>query len=134
MTSKVVYLGELRTEILHLASDQKSITDAPIDNRGRGEAFSPTDLLATSLASCMLTIVAIRAREMNLDITGSYADVLKTMKSSPRRVGQIDVTLYFYNVQDTVTQSLFKKIALACPVAKSLHPDLRQNVNFVYFN
>ena len=132
MTSKVVYLGQLRTEIIHCASGQKSITDAPLDNQGKGEAFSPTDLMATSLASCMLTVVGIRAKDMNLDISGTYAEVEKIMVSNPRRVGQLNVKIYFKKVKEKGLKSLFQQIALACPVAKSLHIDVVQNVEFYF--
>lgn len=134
MTSKVVYLENLRTQIVHLASGQESITDAPVDNNGKGEAFSPTDLLATSLASCMLTVVGIRAQKMNLNIDGSFAQVQKIMESNPRRVSQIDVQVVFRGAFSQGEQSLFQQVAINCPVAKSLHPEIIQNIEFSFEN
>lgn len=132
MTSKVVYLENLRTEITHLSSGQKSITDAPVDNHGKGEAFSPTDLLATSLAACMLTVMGIKAEQHELHIDGSYAEVQKHMESNPRRVSQIEVRLYIKGRFSQSEKSLLQQTALNCPVAKSLHPDLTQSVSFRY--
>ena len=86
MTSKVTYLGELRTQCVHLRSGNRFITDAPVDNNGRGEAFSPTDTVATALASCMLTVMGIKARSMDLELKGAYADVTKHMAANPRRI------------------------------------------------
>jgi len=134
MTSKVVYLENLRTQIEHLASGQKSITDAPVDNNGKGEAFSPTDLLATSLASCMLTVVGIKAQKLSLNINGSYAQVLKTMESDPRRVSSVDIQVVFKGTLSQGEKSLFQQIAINCPVAKSLHPNIIQNVSFSFEN
>jgi len=127
-TSKVVYLEKLRTKIEHLSSGQTSITDAPMDNHGKGEAFSPTDLLATSLASCMLTVVGIRARSMGFDIDGSTATVTKTMASEPRRVSQIDVDLTLKGSFSDGQKSLFTQIVINCPVAKSLNQEIVQNI------
>src|SRR5690606_4392712 len=94
MTSKVTYLGELRTECEHLASGNKIITDAPLDNQGKAEAFSPTDTVATALASCMFTIMGIKARDMSLDLQNSYAEVTKIMASNPRRISRIEINFY----------------------------------------
>ncbi|MBP6828032.1 MAG: OsmC family protein, partial [Saprospiraceae bacterium] len=93
MTSKVEYLGELRTECTHLRSGQKFITDAPVDNQGKGEAFSPTDLSATSLASCMLTTMGISALNHGIDMNGAGAEVHKIMASDPRRIARVEVTV-----------------------------------------
>ena len=93
MTSKVTYLGDLRTESVHLKSNNSFITDAPLDNNGKGEAFSPTDTVATGLASCMMTVMGIKARDMGIDLKGTTASVNKIMASDPRRIYKIEVTL-----------------------------------------
>ena len=129
-TSKVTYQGDLRTIAIHLQSNNEIITDAPTDNQGKGEAFSPTDLLATSLASCMLTIIGIKARDMNIDIAGTTAEVTKIMAAEPRRVSEIHVIVTFNSELDDRTQTIFYNTALNCPVANSIHPDITQNVVF----
>lgn len=130
-TSLVIYTGNLRTENIHLASGNKIITDAPVDNHGKGEYFSPTDLLATSLANCILTTMAIAATQMNIELKGSKATVTKTMGAGPRRVIKIDVELELTGIPEEHRERL-EHIAHACPVAKSLHPDIQQNVTFRY--
>ena len=127
-TSKVTYQGDLRTIAIHLQSNNEIITDAPVDNQGKGEAFSPTDLLATSLASCMLTIIGIKARDMEIDIAGTTAEVTKIMAAEPRRVSEIHVEITFNQELDDKTQKIFYNTALTCPVAKSIHPDIIQRV------
>ena len=127
-TSKVTYQGDLRTIAIHLQSNNEIITDAPVDNQGKGEAFSPTDLLATSLASCMLTIIGIKARDMGIDIAGTTADVTKVMSADPRRVSEVHVAITFNQQLDDKTQKIFYNTALTCPVAKSIHPDIIQKV------
>lgn len=127
-TSKVTYQGDLRTTAIHLQSNNETITDAPLDNQGKGEAFSPTDLLATSLASCMLTIIGIKARDMEIDIAGTTAEVTKIMAAEPRRVSEIHVEITFNQELDDKTQKIFYNTALTCPVAKSIHPDIIQRV------
>ena len=129
-TSTVTYQGELRTSAIHLKSNNEVITDAPTDNHGKGEAFSPTDLLATSLASCMLTIMGIKARDMDVDLAGTTANVTKVMATDPRRVSEVKVVIEFKQAFDGRTLTILKNSALTCPVAKSLHPDLVQNVRF----
>lgn len=129
-TSKVTYQGDLRTTAVHLQSNNEIITDAPTDNQGKGEAFSPTDLLATSLASCMLTIIGIKARDMDIDIAGTTAEVTKVMSADPRRVSEIHVIVTFNRELDDRTRTIFYNTALTCPVAKSIHPDITQNVVF----
>lgn len=128
-TSKVTYQGDLRTTAIHLQSNNEIITDAPIDNQGKGEAFSPTDLLVTSLASCMLTIIGIKARDMDINIAGTTADVTKVMAADPRRVSEVHVAITFDQQLDEKTQKIFYNTALTCPVAKSLHPDIIQKVS-----
>ncbi len=127
-TSKVTYQSDLRTTAIHLQSNNEIITDAPVDNQGKGEAFSPTDLLATSLASCMLTIIGIKARDMEIDIAGATAEVTKVMAADPRRVSEIQVNITFQQALDDRTQKIFYNTALTCPVAQSIHPDIIQKV------
>ena len=129
-TSTVVYQGDLRTQALHLKSNNEIITDAPTDNHGKGEAFSPTDLLATSLASCMLTIMGIKAASMELDLSGTKAEVTKVMATEPRRVSEVQVEIYFKQSFDARTQKVLEQAALSCPVAKSIHPDIKQAIEF----
>ena len=132
VTSKVIYKSQLRTTAIHLQSNNEIITDAPTDNQGKGEAFSPTDLLATSLASCMLTIIGIKARDMEIDITGTTAEVTKVMAADPRRVSEVHIAITFNQQLDEKTQKIFYNTALTCPVAKSIHPDIMQKVTFNY--
>lgn len=129
-TSKVTYQGDLRTTATHLQSNNEIITDAPTDNQGKGEAFSPTDLLATSLASCMLTIIGIKAADMGIDITGTTAEVTKIMAANPRRVSEVHIIVTFNQTLDDKTLKIFYNTALTCPVANSLHPDITQNIVF----
>ncbi len=132
MTSSIVYKGELRTEAVHLHSQSAIETDAPLDNQGKAERFSPTDLLATSLGSCMMTIMGIKARDMQLDLTGVKIDIQKHMKADPRRVAGIDVHFHFPDhIQlDEKQKTILQNAALTCPVAKSIHPDIEQRVEF----
>jgi len=130
-TSLVTYLGELRTSAIHLASGNKIITDAPIDNNGKGEAFSPTDLVATSFASCVLTIMGIGAKGHGFSIDGTTVEVTKIMGTEPRRIVEIIATFTFPSNQYTEKQKAFiKHIVDTCPVAKSLHPEIKQMVSF----
>ncbi|GAB4299819.1 MAG: OsmC family protein [Marinilabiliales bacterium] len=132
-TSKVVYKGDLRTEMTHLNSGNIVITDAPVDNHGKGEAFSPTDLLATSLASCILTITGINARENNYNIDGAEAMVTKVMYDNPRRVGEIIIDFTFKdNGLSNKDKTRIKNIVNTCPVAKSLNPDIKIIINFKF--
>lgn len=128
-TAKVTYLGELRTEMQHLQSNTVVVTDAPIDNHGRGEAFSPTDLTATSLASCMFTIMGIKLQSIGKDIKGATADVTKVMYDEPRRIGEIIVDIKIPEQDFTEKEKqLLINITKTCPVAKSLHPAIKQSV------
>jgi uncharacterized OsmC-like protein len=127
MTSTVVYNGDLRTTCTHLKSGSDFETDAPTDNNGKGERFSPTDLLATSLATCMLTVMGIKARTMGFDLIDVKVEVLKLMKSEPRRVGGIELTFHIpENLKniDEKTKSILRHTGDTCPVMKSLHPDI----------
>ena len=130
-TIQTTYLGDLRTEATHVQSGNKIITDAPIDNNGKGEAFSPSDLLATALGSCMITIMGIAAREQDVNIDGTTCSITKIMAPDPRRVVEAKITFQFPagDYTDKV-KIILERAALTCPVAKSLHPDLLQNVVF----
>jgi putative redox protein len=133
MTSEVLYKGGLRTVCTHIKSKEEIITDAPTDNNGKGEAFSPTDLLATSLSACAMTIMGIAANNHEIDIDGTKAEVLKHMASDPRRVSQVDVAFHMPNKTYTNKEkTILEKAALTCPVAKSLHPDIIQNLTFLW--
>lgn len=128
-TTQTIYLGELRTKAKHVRSGNEIITDAPPDNQGKGEAFSPTDLLATSLGSCMITIMGISAREHGFDIDGTTAKIWKIMEANPRRVGEIKIELTFPKNNYTVKEKKFiEKAAFTCPVYLSLHPDLKKTI------
>ena len=130
---EVLYTTELRTEMTHLASGTKVLTDAPIDNQGKGEDFSPTDLASASLASCMLTIMGIAAREHGFNIDGTKALITKEMKSEPRRIGRIIIELHFpHNDYSQKQKKILEHISTTCPVALSLHPDLEQEVKLIY--
>lgn len=132
-TSKITYLGNLRTEAVHLKSGNTIITDAPPDNNGKGEAFSPTDLLATSLGSCMLTIMGIMAQRNNIAIEGTTVEITKVMEANPRRVGEIIVEFSMpANNYTEKEKTLLENAAHTCPVAKSLSADLKQTVVFNY--
>ena len=132
MTSTVIYLGALRTEATHLASSQKLTTDAPKDNQGKGEAFSPTDTVATALASCLLTIMGIKARDLNIYLQGTKAEVHKIMGTTPRRITEIKIDIHFSNSFDDKIKTVLERAARTCPVANSLHPDLKQNLSFIW--
>ena len=130
-TIKTLYLGELRTENEHLQSGNKVITDAPADNRGKGEFFSPTDLLATALGSCIMTIMGIKARDNGIDIEGTQVDVTKIMASDPRRVAEVIVEFTFPKKNYTEEEKqLVESVAGISPVPLSLHPDLVQSIRF----
>lgn len=119
----------MRTTCTHVRSNQSIITDAPVDNHGKGEAFSPTDLLATSLASCALTTVAILGKAKNINIDGANAEVIKHMASEPRRVAKIEILIQMpENNYSEVEKDFIKATIFNCPVAKSLHPDLIQAI------
>jgi uncharacterized OsmC-like protein len=133
MTSSVVYKGELRTVCTHLKSDSAFETDAPTDNQGKGERFSPTDLMATSLATCMLTVMGIKARSMGFDLVDMKIDVLKIMKQDPRRVGAIELTVHIPEALQSIdekTKTVLKYTAHHCPVFKSIHPDIEVKMNW----
>ena len=128
-TVKTIYLGELRTNATHVRSGNTLITDAPVDNKGKGEAFSPTDLLATSLGSCMMTIIGIAARTHGFDVDGTVIRITKIMADNPRRVGEVIVEFDFpQKIYSEKEKAIIHHSAKTCPVALSLHPDLRQTI------
>jgi len=127
MTSKITYQNNLRTSAVHLRSGNEILTDAPVDNRGKGEAFSPTDLFATSLGSCILTIMGIKAADKEIDMTGATAEVNKIMGSNPRRIIRLEVTIQMPDNNYTDKEKKILEAAThGCPVGKSLHPDLEE--------
>jgi len=133
-TSKVFYQGELRTEATHLKSGIKIITDAPTDNHGKGEAFSPTDLVATALASCMISIMGIVAMKEGITkADGASAEVTKVMYAEPRRIGEVHVTITMPALKYSEKEKkIYEHAAYTCPVAKSLHPDIKQIILFIW--
>ena len=132
MTSVVNYLGNLRTESTHISSNDKIVTDAPKDNNGKGEAFSPTDLVASSLSCCILTVMGIVSKKIKYDLTNTKSSVRKIMGDNPRRIAEILVKIEFSKSADSKTKTIIEKAALNCPVAKSLHPDIKQNISFIW--
>ena len=129
---KTTYLGNLRTEIEHVQSGNKLITDAPLDNNGKGEFFSPTDLFASSLGACMLTIMGMSAQSHGVSIDGTVLETEKTMAANPRRVAEITIDFYFPKGvrYDDKAKRLLDAAAKTCPVANSLHPDIVKNIRF----
>ena len=131
-TVETVYLGGLRTEATHIQSGRKILTDAPVDNHGKGEAFSPTDLVATALGSCMMTLMGIAARTQHIDIDGTRLSITKIMSAAPRRIGEIVVEVHFPADYDPKIRTVLERAAATCPVAQSLHPDCTQTIRFHY--
>ena len=131
MTASIIYQGDLRCSATHLQSGTVIETDAPTDNRGKGEKFSPTDTLCVALATCAITTMALRSRDMNIELKDTRIEVLKHMLKDPRRVGQIDVVIHFPQLQlDEEQRSILESAGNNCPVAKSLHPDLKLNIEY----
>jgi uncharacterized OsmC-like protein len=132
MTSTIVYTGNLRTECTHLKSGNTIVTDAPTDNHGLGQAFSPTDLVATALASCMITTMGIKAQSSEIAFNGATAEVTKIMASEPRRIGEVIIKISMPKGLTSKERSILENSAKHCPVTKSLHPDLIETVSFNY--
>lgn len=132
MTSKVIYLGHLRTECTHLRSGSTYITDAPTDNHGKGEAFSPTDTVATGLANCMITVMGIKAGDLGVELAGSTAEVTKHMAASPRRISKIELDLYLPSKVGEKHRRILENTGRTCPVAVSLHPEIEQAIRFYW--
>ncbi len=132
MTSEIIYKGNLRCEAIHLQSGNVIETDAPTDNQGKGERFSPTDLVATALGNCMMTIMGIKARDLNLNLEGTKISITKVMAAEPRRISEIKgvVTFPAELMTDEKQRTILEKAALTCPVFHSLHPDIKQDISF----
>ncbi len=130
MTSKVTYTGGLRTTCEHVASGNQFITDAPVDNNGLGQAFSPTDTVATALASCMLTMMGIKANGMPEQLEGAYAEITKHMASDPRRIKKIEVTLFMPASVSDKNRKILENTARTCPVLYSIHPEIEKVISF----
>lgn len=129
-TSIVRYLGDLRTSSMHMQSGTEIITDAPTDNQGKGEAFSPTDMVANALATCMITIMAIKARDMDVELKGTTAEVIKVMAVEPRRIDEIHIHFEMDHAADSKTKTILERVAMQCPVHFSLHPDIKKVITF----
>lgn len=130
MTSKITYLGDLRTSCEHLQSGTTILTDAPTDNHGKGEAFSPTDLVATSLGSCMISIMAIKSKDLEVDLINSTIEVTKIMQAEPRKISKIVVVLNMSALVDEKSKTILERVAMNCPVLLSLHPDIEKDITF----
>ena len=127
------YLGGLRVSSTHLASNTEIITDAPVDNNGKGESFSPTDLVATALGTCMITVMGIYAEKNGILMPNVYSRTNKVMSSTPRKISKLKIEIIFGDNQlSDVEKQCLKDVALNCPVAKSLHPDLKQEIEFIF--
>ncbi|ARS37234.1 OsmC family protein [Pontibacter actiniarum] len=133
-TIQSVYKGNLRTSAQHLASGNSIITDAPVDNNGKGEAFSPTDLVCAALGSCMMTIMGIVANRSNIDIEGMEIEITKVMAAEPRRISEVllNFTMPAGKAYTAKEKAMLENAAHTCPVALSLHPDIKQTVSFTY--
>jgi uncharacterized OsmC-like protein len=132
MTSQIIYKGGLRTSATHLQSSTEIETDAPSDNQGKGERFSPTDLMATALGTCMITTMAIKANTMNIVLDGTRVEVTKIMVSDPRRIGKLIAHIFFpanLNLDDK-QKEILERTARTCPVERSLHPDIELDMAF----
>ena len=129
---EIVYSGNLRTSSKHILSNNSIITDAPLDNQGKGEAFSPTDLVASALGSCMLTIMGIAAKTQNIDIDGTYVEIKKIMGEKPRRISKIILDFTFIKPLNAKNRKLLERAAKHCPVSKSLDSDLEEIISFSY--
>lgn len=129
-TSKITYVGELRTVCIHLQSGTEILTDAPTDNHGKGEAFSPTDLVATALGSCMVSIMGIKCRDLDIDVKDSTLSVTKIMQAEPRKIAKIIVELNMSISPSEKNKIILERSAMTCPVLLSLHPDIEKEVVF----
>lgn len=135
MTSTILYQGDLRAQMTHLQSGTQVITDAPTDNHGKGEAFSPTDLVASALGSCMISLMGIKMKLQGRDseLVGTQVEIAKVMYAEPRRIGEVHVRIVFApNQFSDKDKTILENTARTCPVAVSLHPDIKQVVEFVW--
>tara|TARA_B100000768_G_scaffold174963_1_gene185828 strand:+ start:5784 stop:6185 length:402 start_codon:yes stop_codon:yes gene_type:complete len=130
MISKVFYKGNLRTKCVHLKSENEIITDAPVDNFGKGEAFSPTDIVATALASCMVTVMAIKADQLNIDFKKINADVEKIMSSSPRRISEIKIKINLPVKISKKDKTIIERAGDNCPIHNSLNPKVKRTIKY----
>lgn len=130
MTSIVTYLGDLRTSSIHLQSGTEILSDAPLDNNGKGEAFSPTDTVANALATCMMTIMGIKANNLEVDLKGATAQVVKIMNGEPRRIGAIAISFEMHGITDVKIKTILERAAMTCPVFLSLHPEIEKRITF----
>ena len=130
MTSKITYTGNLRTVSVHIQSGVEILSDAPKDNNGQGEAFSPTDALANALGTCMMTIMGIKARDLNVDLVGSNIEITKVMQAEPRKISKIIVVLNLAIAADDKTKIILERSAMNCPVLLSLNPDIEKDIAF----
>ena len=132
MTSTVTYAGDLRTLASHLQSGSTIETDAPTDNQGKGERFSPTDLIGTSLAACILTTMAIRAKQLEGKLKGVVTQTEKIMSAAPRRISGINITFHWptENSYTEEERTILEDIAWTCPVKESIHPDIKLTIDF----
>ena len=133
-TFKIKYLGNLRTSAIHVDSGSKISTDAPKDNHGLGETFSPTDMVCTALASCILTIMAIAVEKNDIDIKNTQAVVKKTMGNNPRRIAKIEIDIRFPKDYDVKTKTILERAAYNCPVHHSLSESVEKKINFIYLD
>lgn len=130
MTSKITYTGGLRTTCEHVRSGNTFITDAPLDNNGRGQAFSPTDIVATGLGTCMITVMGIKANGLGCDLANSTVEITKHMAADPRRISKIEAKLILPSVITEKSRKILENTANACPVIYSLHPDIEKEISF----
>ncbi|HSD09184.1 OsmC family protein [Flavobacterium sp.] len=130
MTSKVTYLGDLRTSSIHIQSGTEVLSDAPVDNNGKGEAFSPTDAVANALATCMMTIMGIKARDLNINFEGSTAAVTKIMNAEPRKIGAVEIVFEMQGVTEQKDKTILERAAMTCPVFLSLNTDIDKRITF----
>ncbi len=132
MTSQIIYKGQLRTSATHIQSGTVIETDAPTDNQGKGERFSPTDMVAVALGTCMITTMGIKAKTMDIELDGTRVEITKIMVSDPRRIGKIVAHLFFPPALhlDDKTKEILERTARTCPVERTLHPDVELDMQF----
>jgi putative redox protein len=134
MTASIIYKGDLRCECTHLQSGTVIETDAPTDNHGKGERFSPTDMLCVALATCIVTTMALKANDMSINLAGTKVDVTKHMLAEPRRIGKIEITLHFDSALqlEEKDKTILQRVGDNCPVAKSLNTNLEVNIQYIW--
>ena len=130
MTSKITYLGDLRTSSIHVQSGATILSDAPIDNHGKGEAFSPTDLVANALGSCIMTIMAIKANDLNVDLSDTTVEITKVMQTEPRRISKIVIVMNMSVATSDKNKIILERVAMNCPVLLSLNPLIDKEISF----